>query len=144
MTNPQAVSPGAPAADRLAIVLSGLCLVHCLVLPLLLALLPWLAWFEAHAPWLHKGLLVLIVPVSGWALYRGFGEHGLRWVVVGGAISIVGLISAVLLEPIAPTMEVPLTLLFSLLLMACHLGNMRALSRCAVATMAPEFRSETN
>ena len=122
-----------PRADRTAIVLSALCLGHCLAFPLLLSLLPWLAWFEAHAPLLHQGLLVLIVPVSGWALIRGRVLHRQNWIVLGGGLAIAALLAAVVLEPVAPHLELPLTLVGSLCLMGFHLANMQALSRCAIA-----------
>lgn len=70
-------------ADALAAALSGLCLVHCLLWPLLLLALPALA-LTVHGGLLqgagfHWGVLVAALPVSGWALYLGFGRHHDLW-----------------------------------------------------------------
>lgn len=65
--------------DALAAALSSLCLVHCLLWPLLLLALPALA-LAVHAGFLagaafHWALLATALPVSGWALYAGLGRH---------------------------------------------------------------------
>ena len=68
------MKPAAPSPlfDRFGIALSGLCLVHCLALPLALALLPVLASSAlgtlAQAEWFHAALLVPVVLVSGGVL----------------------------------------------------------------------------
>ncbi|KPP93194.1 MerC domain-containing protein [Erythrobacter sp. HL-111] len=65
---------GTRLLDRFGIALSGLCLVHCLALPVALALLPVLSASAlgrvAEAEWLHAVLLVPVVLVSGWVLGR--------------------------------------------------------------------------
>ncbi|MFT7654016.1 MAG: hypothetical protein ACI9ON_001827 [Limisphaerales bacterium] len=62
--------------DRVAIFLSGLCLVHCLALPVALVLgsvfSDWLVATETNAHWI---LLGLAAPTSVWALGRGFRAH---------------------------------------------------------------------
>lgn len=61
---------------RAGMALSGLCLVHCLMLPLLLVAAPVMvlanlptAWLGAE--WFHAALLVPVVLVSGPVLWRG-------------------------------------------------------------------------
>lgn len=55
--------------DASAISLSGLCMVHCLALPIAAAFLPLLgAW--AHADWVHVAFLAAAAPVSLVALGR--------------------------------------------------------------------------
>lgn len=66
--------------DRLAALLSNLCLVHCLALPLAAVLLPaglFAGGSESlHGPeWMHWALLSLAFPVSFLALRHGFQEH---------------------------------------------------------------------
>lgn len=53
----------AATIDGLAISLSGLCLVHCLVLPVLAATLP-IVGVWAEAEWLHKAFVVAAFPLS--------------------------------------------------------------------------------
>jgi len=61
-------------SDRIGIALSGLCLIHCLALPAMLAVLPLLAstgfGVLAEAEWIHAALLVPVVLVSGGVLGR--------------------------------------------------------------------------
>lgn len=63
-----------PVFDRIGIALSGLCLIHCLALPVLVALLPVLASSAmgdfAEAEWFHAAMLVPVVLVSGSVLGR--------------------------------------------------------------------------
>lgn len=56
--------------DLAAISLSGLCLIHCLALPVLAVTLPVLgAWVEVA--WIHWGFIGLAAPISMVALSRG-------------------------------------------------------------------------
>jgi len=61
--------------DRMAIGLSGLCLVHCLATSVLLALLS-AAGGILGAPIIHEVGLVLAVIMGAIALGRGILEHG--------------------------------------------------------------------
>ena len=64
--------------DRLGIALSTLCLVHCLLLPVLLAVLPLVAisyvpeWLD-ESEWLH---LALLVPVALLFVHGVHDVHG--------------------------------------------------------------------
>ncbi|HEY3949715.1 MerC domain-containing protein [Phenylobacterium sp.] len=61
--------------DGSAMGLSGLCLAHCLILPLIGAALPAAgAW--ARAPWVHVVLIAFAAPLAVFALARRV--HG-RW-----------------------------------------------------------------
>ena len=53
----------AATIDGLAISLSGLCLIHCLALPILSASLP-IVGMWAEAEWLHKAFVVAAFPLS--------------------------------------------------------------------------------
>lgn len=68
--------------DRVAVALSGLCLVHCLLLPFAIMLTPFLGSIgEDH---LHAQLLFVVVPVSLVALTLGYRRHLNRRVVAWG------------------------------------------------------------
>jgi hypothetical protein len=70
--------------DGTAVVLSGLCLVHCLALPLIVVGLPFLsAIAEGH---LHAQMLVVVLPLSILALGAGFRRHHDSRVMAAGAI----------------------------------------------------------
>ena len=53
--------------DGSAITLSTLCLIHCLLLPILSATLP-VAGVLAEAEWLHRGFILAALPFSAIAL----------------------------------------------------------------------------
>jgi hypothetical protein len=82
--------------DNTAVVLSGLCLVHCLLLPFIVGALPFLGQFGSGH--LHLQMLVIVLPVSSIALALGFRKHenwhiigwgslGMLLLVVGGTIA---------------------------------------------------------
>ncbi|WP_448585701.1 MerC domain-containing protein [Thermaurantiacus sp.] len=67
-----------PPADGIAAGLSSLCVVHCLALPLVAASLPTLAFGPGHdqgPAWVHWALLLVSLPVSAYALWRGALIH---------------------------------------------------------------------
>ena len=64
-----------PRLDRIAIGLSGLCMVHCLATAVLLGLLSAAGGFLG-APVLHETGLVLAMILGGLALGRGIIDHG--------------------------------------------------------------------
>lgn len=70
-----AITASIPRLDRIAIGLSGLCLVHCLATSVLLALLS-AAGGVLGAPIVHEVGLTLAMIMGGIALGRGIIEHG--------------------------------------------------------------------
>jgi hypothetical protein len=81
-----------PAAvlDRAAVMLSGLCLLHCLALPFLLVSLPALsALSRGH---LHAQILLVAIPVSAIAFGLGFRRHGSRSVLAFGVLGMLLLV----------------------------------------------------
>ncbi|MDX1404701.1 MAG: MerC domain-containing protein [Woeseiaceae bacterium] len=78
--------------DRLAITLSGLCLLHCLLLPVAIVSLPILTQFgDAH---FHLQMLVVVIPVSLLAYAFAYPRHRnkaiVAWGFAGIAIMLVG------------------------------------------------------
>lgn len=78
--------------DQVAVALSGLCLLHCLFLPVVIVALPFLGQLdEGH---LHVQMLLVVFPVSVFALALGFRRHKdiriLAWGVVGLLLLLVG------------------------------------------------------
>ena len=62
--------------DFSAIGLSGLCLAHCLILPLAAAALPaFTAW--SRAEWVHGLFVAVAAPLTGFALWRVHLSHPL-------------------------------------------------------------------
>ncbi len=72
--------------DNAAVALSGLCLLHCLALPMLIAVLPFLGQFGAGH--FHSQMLIAVVPVSIIAFALGFRRHHSRSVVAWGGVGV--------------------------------------------------------
>jgi len=122
---------GVSLFDLSAIGLSGLCLVHCLALPVLAAFLPVLgAW--SHAEWVHLLFAAVAVPLTGLALWRVHRRRPLplplRALAVAG---LAGLLAGAFGWPDA-AMETPVTVAGSLMLVSAHVWNWRRMSHAHV------------
>lgn len=118
------MSPAGHLLDGSAIGLSGLCLAHCLLLPLAAALLPALgAW--ADIEWVHALFVLIAAPLSGLALLAGPKSGARRAPLLGlaaGGLVLLGL-GAFLADGEAT--ETGLTVAGSLGLAAAHIWNWR-------------------
>lgn len=110
--------------DTLAILASGLCLVHCIVLPGLLLLIPALAAWLAVPEQFHLWMIAFAVPSSALALYLGKSRHR-RW--TPSALAFLGLlvliIAVLLFDGLA--VETLLTVCGALCLSIAHILNGR-------------------
>lgn len=61
--------------DRAAIFLSGLCIVHCIALPVFLLVFPTLTLWHVDDEAFHLVMLYLVVPISLLALISGYRQH---------------------------------------------------------------------
>jgi hypothetical protein len=111
------------ALDRVAILLSGLCLVHCVASAVAVAVLA-TAGGMLFDPLIHEVGLALAILLGLVALGWGYREHGRVLPVMVGAMG-VALMSAALSMGHVP-MEIPLTILGVSLLAAGHVLNRRA------------------
>lgn len=113
--------------DRLGLGLSGLCMVHCLLLPVAVALLPlWPALEEVHEGF-HLLLAVVLIPTTLFAMRSGYRHHrdrGILGVLAGGlfVVVVVALFGHDVLGNLAAT---GLTLVGSVLLITGHWRNWR-------------------
>lgn len=73
--------------DRIAISLSGLCLVHCLATAVLLGMLA-SAGGMLGADWIHEVGLTLAMALGSVALARGIIEHGFMMPSAVGALGL--------------------------------------------------------
>ena len=72
--------------DHAAIALSGLCLVHCLLLPVIIVTLPLLG--QLNATHFHAQLLIVVIPVSLFAFTLGFRRHANKAIIAWGIAGI--------------------------------------------------------
>lgn len=105
--------------DRVAIMLSGVCLVHCLAVPFALLLGPFLGgWLAETETTMHWVLLALAAPVSLAALTRGSRTN------LGIGIAGLGLMFVGVSHLAGVVLEVALTTIGVLLLIVAHARNL--------------------
>lgn len=128
--------PKAPAPNKLdlvGLVLSGSCLIHCLLLPVAVVTAPALAvWLGETETTVHWVLFAVAGVISGWALLTGFRRHGAMLVVIVGAVGllVMGVAAAHLF---GASTEVVLTLLGASIVALAHAVNLRlSLGVCRV------------
>ena len=116
--------------DRAAIALSGLCVLHCLAMPVLLMLLPFAGQLtEDH---FHLQMLALVVPASSIALGLGFRRHRNAAIVFAGITGMLFLLVGATWahNEIGIVADRVITITGSSILAIAHFYNSR-LSRCA-------------
>lgn len=109
--------------DRLGILISSLCLMHCLALPLVAVLLPAFAEVLPSDLWVHVVLIGFALPVSGFTLLRGYLAHRRRRPALIGAAGLLVVISGAVAA--APVAGVALTVVGGALVAGAHMLNMR-------------------
>tara|TARA_B100000925_G_scaffold205833_1_gene156470 strand:- start:38 stop:526 length:489 start_codon:yes stop_codon:yes gene_type:complete len=122
--------------DRIAVQLSGLCLLHCLALPLVIAVVPVLGLAEHGHAFFHQLMLLVVVPVAMISLGRGYIVHRRARVAFFGVLGVALLATAALLvhphAHIGPTVTAEtaerwITVAGALILAAAHTFNARAM-----------------
>lgn len=61
--------------DRTGIVASGVCLIHCLFIPVIASLSPSISTYLQNE-WVHRILLVLLIPIAFFSLNKSRKVHG--------------------------------------------------------------------
>lgn len=122
MSDPHRPARTVDWVDRAAMAASLLCLVHCLAVPVLIALLPSLLAGVYVPEQIHIAILLFAAPSAAFALTSGWRRHH-RWLPpVLGAIGIFCIALGAIPLADAPA-ELPVTVSGSLLLIAAHLRN---------------------
>lgn len=114
--------------DVIAVAASALCLVHCLLLPALLVLVPTLTAFVAVPETFHTAALIFAVPTSTLAIAAGLRRHrqlAPTLLVFPG----LALLAAGALAAETQWAETSMTVAGALLLSAGHALNWRSLRR---------------
>ncbi|MEE3306078.1 MAG: MerC domain-containing protein [Pseudomonadota bacterium] len=120
-------------SDRLAMLLSSLCVVHCLLTPILLISIPALAGVSIlNDETFHQILLFFVLPIGVFALSLGYLHHKNKWVVFAGVFGLTLLSSPLLVEWIGlghevlgQYGEVTITVIASFIIVGAHLINYR-------------------
>jgi hypothetical protein len=117
--------------DRIAIALSTICIVHCLAMPFVIALLPVAALTIGSDGHFHALMLWFVVPTSILGFGLGVRVHGHFDSVALGAIAIAGLAAAAVTghETWDPSVETLVNVGSSVLLAVAHWRNFREVQR---------------
>ena len=120
--------------DRIAIALSAVCIVHCLAVPLLVALLPIAAISFGSDAHFHGLMLWLVVPTSILGFFLGYRVHRRTGIAGLGALGMVVLATAALWGhgQWRELLEVGVSVLGSLLLAGAHWLNFQEVRRVHV------------
>lgn len=113
--------------DTAAIALSGICLVHCLALPLVVTLLPLFGATLIDHETFHQLILVLVLPTSVIALGMGYKRHRNNRIAALGVIGAGALVAAAFaLHALhAEPLERWVTVAGGITLAIAHIGNFR-------------------
>lgn len=119
--------------DKIAMILSALCLVHCLLTPIILVAFPFLQ-FVSHNYDFHLWMAIALVSLAGLAFYRGYRVHKKAQIFVSGTIGlmflVLGLFAPSLFTEDSLMFEIMLTSIGSVILIWTHLTNIK-FCRCA-------------
>ena len=111
--------------DKFAIGLSLLCTLHCLALPLLILLLPTVSTVLLADEGFHFYMVMMVLPISSFALWFGFKQHGTAKILLQGIMGLIILSITVLLghEHLGEITEKLLTLISSGFICYSHYLN---------------------
>ena len=124
--------------DRFAVLLSGICAIHCRALPVFAGVVPLLAATihhgnNLHEFWFHQFIILFILPVSIFALATGFRNHGQITPIAVGGIGLTILVltalfaeSLITQEILSYKIEILLTILGGIIHAAGHIANIYA------------------
>lgn len=117
--------------DGLAVCLSGLCILHCLALPIIASLLP-IFGSVAENELIHKGLVIATPFLVAAALFRSCpGRDRIVFAVIA-SLGVAVLFAAAFVHELHDY-ETPLTVIGALILASAHLFRWRCHASCASA-----------
>ena len=118
--------------DQIAIALSAICIVHCLAVPLVVAILPIAAVSFGEDQHFHELMLWLVVPTSFLGFLLGYRQHGRSGLVMLGAAGVAVLVAVAIWghEAWSAPVEISVSVAGSLLLATAHWLNFREVRRC--------------
>lgn len=116
--------------DKIGVTLSGLCLIHCLVLPVLAAALPWLGGFFEDER-VHLIFAAVTVPVALIAFVPAFLRHQSYSLLSLGGTGVLFLLMGSLGHPwLGEWLSHWVTILGGCLLVSAHVLNYRLATQC--------------
>lgn len=123
-----------PLADKSAICLSSLCIVHCLALPVVLATYPSTLALALSDEFFHITMVLVAVPISAFALLLGCRVHTSYSVATTGLLGLLFLLASATLghDVVGESGEKILTVAGALLVAGSHILNFQ---RCRASDL---------
>jgi hypothetical protein len=113
-------------SDKFAMSFSAICMIHCLFAPSLIVLSYSSLALTLESELIHKVILLITIPVSIFAISLGYKNHTNNSIIYTGITGLTILISALLIgENIGENAELVMTVIGSMLVIACHHRNYR-------------------
>jgi uncharacterized membrane protein YdcZ (DUF606 family) len=121
------------ALDSLGACLSGICLVHCIAMPFILAFAPAFAHLLPADESIHRGLALLVVCAGLPSFVSGYRRHKKKRAILGGMLGMAVILASLMLGDRlgSHATEVGVTSLGSVMLCTAHLINRTFCRRCA-------------
>ena len=115
-------------ADKASITLSLACMIHCLLMPSFLVLTSGFFALSIDNELIHKAFLIIVLPVSLYALITGYRNHKILSYFYIGASGLWLLVFAVFFGDgvFGELAEKSLTLLGSIIVASAHYKNYKA------------------
>lgn len=111
--------PASRIWDVFAVTLSSVCMLHCLGLPLLAALLPIASQFGGGEA-VHIAMVVLAIPITLWVVVTEY-RSGRNGYFIGTAITGLALMIAAIVIPVLEAHETAVTVVGGSMLAGAHL-----------------------
>jgi hypothetical protein len=124
------------SADNLGIWASAICVVHCILTPVLLSISAVFAHFIPGEEKTHRTLAVCVAALGAIALIKGFRTHGRRLILGLMALGLVFIFAGAFYGDLLPShgYEVAVTMTGSLLMITAHRMNHTFCSDCRRCT----------
>jgi hypothetical protein len=123
------------ASDAFGMFASGVCLLHCVGIPLVLLALPMLEiyWLESES-WFHHAMVWIVAIPAAIAFVLGYRQHKRVniFFTAGIGLALIAAAAFYVAPNYGETWEMPVTVLGSLFLIATHLRNRALCATCAV------------
>lgn len=131
-SRPRAPMPHSKYIDQIAIALSAVCIVHCLAVPVLVAVLPIAAVTFAAGSHFHELMLWVVVPTSLAGFVFGVRVHRRFGIALVGVVgmSLVAIAALIGHEAWVHWAELGVSILGSLILAAAHWQNFKQVRLC--------------
>lgn len=115
--------------DKIGMLLSVGCLIHCILFPLILPMIPLLGFTVEHQAMWHIVLLIPIVIIAIIAFIPGYKKHKLAEILVTAFVGIICLIISGIMELVDVDSHA-LTVLGSINLVLAHYLNHKHSCKC--------------